>query len=298
MTVGSQPAVQEVQEVQERRVRFSDGSSTELRLIPADESGGRVVLCLPAMGVSATYYEILGDTLADAGFNVAMVDYRGAGGSSVRPSRHVSFGYAEILELELPAIVDEVCAEFGIDQLIIVGHSLGGQLGLLFAASSPRVSQVVLIASGSVWYRTVPGMGSVSRFFGLHLMFATAAVWGYLPQWFPFAGREARRVTFDFVFEGLTGRYRVSRSRVDYERMLAESTTPTLFVVFPDDPLMPAAGSNHLAAKLVRAKVERRKIGPQQFRLARTDHFRWALRPQAIADAMTEWLESEKRNGS
>jgi predicted alpha/beta hydrolase len=281
--------VEQEQPARRETISFSDGSSTTISVFPANDPSAPVVLCLPAMGVRANYYEILGDTLVDLGFNVALADLRGAGDSSVRASRRVSFGYAEMLQLELPAIVDYVCAQFGTAQLIILGHSLGGQIGLLFAAASSRVSHVVLVASGSAWYRRVPGFRAVGRFFGLQLMFAVTLLWGYLPRWFPFAGQEARRVMLDWGIESMTGRYRISRSSVHYEKALAQSTVPALFVVLPDDPYVPRPCSAHLAGKLRSTAVAWREIGPERFGLTKTHHFRWVLRPQAVADAVSEW---------
>lgn len=282
--------MEDQQSPQRIKVAFTDGSSTDLAVFRTGDPADPVILCLPAMGVKAGYYEVLGDTLAEQGFNTVLADLRGSGGSSVRAARRVSFGYAEILELELPAIVESVCQEFGADQIAVLGHSLGGQLGLLFAATSTRVSHVILVASGSAWYRRVPGMRSVGQFLGLQLIFGTTLLWGYLPDWFPFAGREARRLMLDWGFESMTGRYRVTRSSVDYEKALSESSVPSLFVEFPADPYVPSRCLEHLAAKLRTAKVTRREIPPELLRLAKTDHFRWVFRPQAVAEAVAEWV--------
>jgi predicted alpha/beta hydrolase len=278
-------------------VSFPDGSSTDLAVLRTDLAPAPVVLCLPAMGVRSRYYQTLGEVLAASGFHAVLADLRGSGASSVRPSRRVSFGYAEILEMELPAIVEAVCREFGTEQVIVVGHSLGGQMGLLLAATSDRVSQAVIVASGSAWYRKVPGIRSVGRFLGLQLMFATTLVWGHLPKWIPFAGREARRLMLDWGFESMTGRYRVSRSSTDYESALACSTVPALFVLLPGDSFVPAPCTRHLAEKLRLAPVEYREIPAAEFRLEKTDHFRWAARPHAVVAAAAEWLTKTQDGG-
>ncbi|MFJ2111676.1 alpha/beta fold hydrolase [Streptomyces sp. NPDC087850] len=278
---------------QTTQVLFEDGSSTEISLFPTSAPNAPALLLLPAMGVRAAYYEILCDVLAEEGFNVALADLRGSGGSSVRASRRTSFGYAEIVELELPAIVDSVCQKFGTEQVVVAGHSLGGQLGALFGATSARVSHVVVIASGSAWYRKVPGLRGVGRFFGLQLMFAVTLLWGYLPQWIPFAGKEARRLMRDWGYESMTGRYKVANSSVDYEKALAESKVPTLCVVFPDDPFVPLTCAEHFVGKLRAADVTRMEIPPEELRLKKTDHFRWVARPQAVADRVSEWTRRE-----
>jgi predicted alpha/beta hydrolase len=283
-------AMQDLQSSQHVEVAFADGSSTELTIVRTGDSSAPVVLCLPAMGVRSGYYELLADALADEGFTAVLADLRGSGSSSVRAGRRVSFGYSDILELELPGIVDAVCRELGVDQVVVLGHSLGGQLGLMYAATSTRVSRVVLVASGSAWYRKVPGLGSVGRFLGLQLLFGTTLLWGHLPEWFPFAGREARRLVLDWGHESMTGRYRVTRSDVDYEKALAESTVPALFVIFPGDGFVPRPNVEHLAAKLRTAAVAWREIPPAEFGLSRSHHFRWVFRPQAVAAAVAGWV--------
>jgi predicted alpha/beta hydrolase len=274
-------------------ITFHDGSSTKLQIFPATDADAEVVLCLPAMGVTSSYYEVLADALVDSGFTTVLADLRGSGGSSVRADRSVSFGYTEILDMELPAITEAICQELKVEQVTVLGHSLGGQMALLFAASSTRVSRTVAIACGSAWYRKVPGRGAATRFLGLQLMFATTLLWGYLPTWFPFAGREARGVMVDWGYEAMTGRYRVSRSAVNYEDALARSTVPALVIDFPGDGFVPGSCSEHLASKLRSARVVRQEIPPQRFGLKETHHFRWAMRPQAVVDAVKSWTRQQ-----
>jgi predicted alpha/beta hydrolase len=273
-------------------VDLKDGSTTELKVFRAVDDSGPVVILLPAMGVTSGYYEVFGEAFAEAGTTAVLVDLRGSGTSSVRASRRVSFGYAYLLEQELPLIVETVCRTLGVERVVLCGHSFGGQLGALYAATSDRVSHTALIASGSAWYRRVPGLRSVARFFGLLLIFATTLLYGYLPKWLPFAGRESRGVVRDWGYEAMTGRYRIAGSTVDYEKALAASRVPALFVLFPDDPYVPAPCMDHLAAKLVSADVTRHELTPDRLRMTKTHHFRWVLRPQAVVDLVLDWTRT------
>ncbi|MFI6675005.1 alpha/beta fold hydrolase [Kribbella sp. NPDC050470] len=277
------------------QVTFPDGSSTELQVHRTAAADPLVVLCLPAMGVRAKYYEKLAHTLTEQGCHAVLADHRGTGRSSVRPSRRVSFGYADVLELELPAIVEAVCREFGTQRIAVVGHSLGGQLGVLFSAVSDRISHIVLVASGSAWWAKVPGIRSLARFAGLQLVLATTLLCGYLPGWFPFAGKEAKQLVLDWGHEALTGRYKVAGSQVDYEAALARSSVPALFINFPGDNYAPAACASYLASKLRSAHVTVRSLSAEQLGITRSDHFRWAAHPQTLVRDTVKWIRTHAR---
>ncbi len=59
------------------QVTFPDGSSTELQIHRTSAADPLVVLCLPAMGVRAKYYEKLAHTLTEHGCHAVLADHRG-----------------------------------------------------------------------------------------------------------------------------------------------------------------------------------------------------------------------------
>ena len=87
--------------------------------------------------------------LAARGRDVFVVDLRGHGRSrelgAPRPR-----GIREYLDLDLPAAAAEVRARTGAQQLILVGHSLGGLLSQLYAATHPdEISGVCALSAPS-----------------------------------------------------------------------------------------------------------------------------------------------------
>jgi polyhydroxyalkanoate synthase subunit PhaC len=84
--------------------------------------------------------------LADAGFDVFNLDFRGAG-------RSRELGTAcpqsidDYVEGDLPRVVEDVCAATGEKKVFLVGHSLGGAVSCAFAGIAPeRVRGIVTIA--------------------------------------------------------------------------------------------------------------------------------------------------------
>ena len=95
------------------------------------------------------YYEPVLRALWAAGLNAAVFDLRGNGESSVTASRVIDFGYNEILTRDFPRAIDEAAKLFPSCPVFILGHSLGGQLACLYAASAgARIAGVILVASG------------------------------------------------------------------------------------------------------------------------------------------------------
>ncbi len=66
-----------------------------------------VIMCMPAMGVRASYYEPLARALTLSGWNVITADLRGNGESGIRPRRSCDFGYYEMVRYDWPAVVAE-----------------------------------------------------------------------------------------------------------------------------------------------------------------------------------------------
>ena len=136
-----------------REILYSDKTVNQITTFRGKENIDITLICLPAMGVRASYYELFAATLCRQGFNVIIADWRGQGKSSVRASRAIDFGYEEIIR-DIKELIEYAEAWFPGTKKIIVGHSLGGQIGSLFASRySKVVSGLILITSCSVYYK-------------------------------------------------------------------------------------------------------------------------------------------------
>ena len=79
-----------------------DGVLNRLTLYRAAQDRA-VIVCMPAMGVRASFYRPLAVQLALAGWHVVTADLRGVGESGVRVNSGAQFGYREMLEQDWPA---------------------------------------------------------------------------------------------------------------------------------------------------------------------------------------------------
>jgi predicted alpha/beta hydrolase len=105
-----------------------------------------VVVINAATAVRRRYYDRFAQYLAAHGFAVVTYDYRGIGDSRPQRLRGFQASMAEWGELDQPAVVEHATAWQPSIPLLLVGHSVGGQIfGLL--REPHRVHRVLMVAA-------------------------------------------------------------------------------------------------------------------------------------------------------
>ncbi len=254
---------------------------------------GAVVVCTPAMGVTASYYEPVALAVARTGCIAITADLRGLGLSSVRAGRRSNFGYKEILVFDLPAVLNFARDTFPGHRVVLFGHSLGGQLSCLFAsANSVSVSGIILVATCSVYYRGWPFPMSAGILAFEQFAHLVAGLIGHFPgRFFRFGNREARGVLRDWSHQGRTGRYEVAGSDLDFESLLGKMDKPVLAFSFSDDGYAPEKAVRHLLDKMKSAPIDHVHLKPQHVGVESIGHFGWVKRPELIVPYMQDWME-------
>ena len=249
------------------------------------------LLMVPAMGMSARHYIDFAQALSTQNAEVFIHEWRGLGSSMYRASRQVDWGYRELLlDLEASSAVIQAQSSSKEAPLVVAGHSLGSQLGLLFAAMGPHASiPMVCIAGGSPHYKAFPQpmRGGLRVLF--ELMPRLAQWVGHYPgQRLGFAKRESRSVMHDWAASGRTGRYAPAGVGVDLEAALNRYTAPILGIRMENDWFVPPGSLQCLLDKCPHAPTQTRMIDATGLG-GRADHYRWMARPETTAQAIGEW---------
>ncbi len=210
--------------------------------------------------------------LADAGFNVFSVDWRGIGGSrgaprGVDPSDH---DFDDFVRQDAPAFLREALARTGARQAFWVGHSLGGLVGYATAEgpSARLLAGIVSLGSPAIFaypslYRDLLHIAHVLSWPRAlrqrWLSFAAAPFLGYLrlpltdvvynPKHIPPAQQRklaahivsdvGRRLLLQFEEWLECGAFRSYGGRVDYRAGLANIQVPLLIAGGSSDRLAP-----------------------------------------------------------
>ncbi|MBF6270502.1 alpha/beta hydrolase family protein [Nocardia farcinica] len=276
------------------RVETGDGVVFTVRVLPAADPAAPVVLILPAMAMKAKRYLALAASLHEQGLSVATTDLRAQGDARPALGEHTDFGYREMIEIDLPALVTAVRERFPQAPVRLFGHSLGGQLALLFAAAEPeRVAGVATIGTGTVfwwafgprrWYEAL----SQIQWIGL------VARWkGHWPGGVLIPAPMAGGVMRDWSLHSLTSYYRPKGSTRRYNSLLRAMRLPVLVISLDEDMLGPKSTVDFLVGRMPAADLTRWHIDAASG-VTHRDHFTWVDDSPVIAARIAAWARGER----
>ena len=258
---------------------------------PAGDGIGRVAVINSAMGVRQRFYTNYARALAEAGFVVVTYDYRGIGDSAEPGGVQRSTAKLRDWGRDFDAVLDFVEGRWPGLPVVVVGHSVGGQLlGLL--PRPERVHALLGIAAQSGYWKLWSGFKRFQVSFLWFVLIPTVcATIGYLPsqlvgggehipggvarQWGQ-AGRQRRYVADRFA----------SDSSYDRVRM------PLRLVGFSDDTFAPERAVKGLADLYPQAPAELLRVepGPEHgHEIGHFGFFRSRMKKSLWPDTV-EWL--------
>ncbi|MBF6297874.1 alpha/beta fold hydrolase [Nocardia amamiensis] len=277
-------------------IQMPDGTTVPVRLIPAEgthrhqvtpDAPRPVVVIVPGLGVPAGYYELFASGLAARGFDVAIGELRGNGDSRPKPSSTSTFGYHELVSVDFPAIFEVVRDQFPDSTPYLLGHSMGGQLGVMYAARiRGRLGGVILVASGTPYYRGYRGLSGPGMLVGTAAISLTANLAGFWPgdRVSMGFGRQSKVLISDWARLARTGRFVPVGADIDYEKRIARLKLPVLSITMTGDELTPPSSAEHLLDKLPNAEVTRWRQ-PEAL-----GHNGWIRQYTSTVDQIEKWL--------
>jgi len=273
-------------------IEFKDKATVNLAVVAATtEVQGPIILILPAMGVKASYYEPFAQKLVAKGMTTMLVDLRGLGTSSVRPSKKVDFGYLDMIT-DLKVVVATIKAKYPKRKLYGLGHSLGGQIAALAQAKYKDLfSGLILTAANSVFYKKWPLKERHYSLLGCTFFPLISKLFGYFPgHKVGFGGKAGKTQVLDWGYVGRTGKYKIKGDDLDYEKALKEVNLPVLAIYIEGDWLSPKAAMRHLYEKLSPASPITNYTLTRAETGVKLNHFNWVKNGDGIIDSLQDWI--------
>lgn len=267
-------------EIRDLRFATRDGAKLDGTLYLPAASRGTAALVNGATGVPRRYYDAFARHLALRGIAVLTYDFRGHGRMEDRG------------RLDLPAAIEALAAARPDDALVLVGHSLGGQLlGLAENVDRLRAALLVAVQSGHwrhwngrrrlrmwlLWWVLIPGLSRLlGRFPGS--WFGTADLPASVARSWARWGRSRH-----YVCDARGAPLRPHNHRV---------AMPIRWLSFTDDDIAPFAAVEALRDYYPKARIERRHLAPGDLDLAAIGHFGWFRKstPNQVWDNAADWL--------
>ncbi len=276
-------------------LEIQDGTSTKITIFSNQENKNLpIVVCFPAMGVEAAYYEPFANDLAKKGYIVVTADLRGLGHSSVRASRQSDFSYLDILDLDYHTVIEYVNHTFLKNKKYILGHSLGGQLAALYISRTlQKIDGLILITCCSVYHKGWEGFGAWKILLLTQVSKIISQVWGYFPgHRLGFGGKESRSVIRDWSQQAKTGKYLEQHKEFNFEKGLQACQIPLLAISIEGDHLAPPKAVKNLTKKFHPNNLTQHiHIPTKGTAQAKLNHFKWARKPRVIVETIEQWMK-------
>lgn len=239
-------------------------------LLPATS---RIVLINSAMAVKRAFYDKYARFLAEAGFIVITFDYRGIGDSRASSLNGFAATARDWAEKDIAGVIEWVSKQFPSAALLVVGHSIGGQLlGLL--PNHQRIMAALAIAAQSgywglwdpprrrylmllFWYVVLPLLTNLCGYFpGSRLGMGEDVPAGVALEW----ARWGRNPNYLIEHETTRERYRAFNA-------------PILAYSFEDDAYAPKRTVEALLRFYSQSTVCHRHIAPGELGVPAIGHF-------------------------
>lgn len=262
-------------------ITCQDGTLLKGHFLPAHAGGqpathAPVLLC-PATGVKQHFYLRFATWLAAQGHDVLVFDYRGIGLSLQGKLQDSRATLAEWGQQDQVAALDWLVRHTGHDQVLLIGHSAGGQMiGLL--PNHRHVSRLVGVAASTGWFRGMKPSFRLKARLGLRCLVPLGTlIKGYAPTAAVGLGEDlpaavARQWGQWCAADGYATNAVKGRPQLDFH---GDIRIPiTVFHATDDDIATPTTVAD-LMRTLPAARKQVRRIAPSEHGLKSIGHIDW-----------------------
>ncbi len=282
-------------------ISLPDGSTTTVLLFaprgPEDAVPETpLVVIWPGFGMGARYYKPMARWLRDHGFPVAIGELRGQGSSTAKASRRHRWGYHTMVTEDYPLTISTAKEVLGLPRqhpVVLLTHSMGGQIGTMFLASEGARAENVVgmmgVGTGSPYQGAFKGRQRFTVGVGAQMMGAVSRVLGYWPggKFDPVGyGRQSGWHVGEWARLSRTNSFAHMKG-ADYESALTEVTVPVLLTRFANDTDCTYKSCQALALHIPAAHPQVEQLRGE------LGHNKWARSPGIVGKRFLRFYEEK-----
>ncbi|TCJ28374.1 alpha/beta fold hydrolase [Nocardioides jejuensis] len=242
------------------------------------------------MGIGSRYYKPLVAAFEEIGWDAIALTRRGFEDKTVTASRRLDWSYMDEID-DIHDAVAEARTTYPGRPVLLLGHSLGGQLTAGFMMTGGAVDGVITVGGAIPHYRLFPYAGVHLALMGAVIVPALTATFGYLPK--PaFGGPGARTLMREWASMALTGRTPFPEGK--------PISVPSLVVSLDNDSLAPYKAVEAFGKNMFdRDALTRWHYTDAEVPVGATnDHVAWVRTPETVVSKIHLWWDAETGQSS
>ena len=275
-------------------IRTNDGTRIWISCYSPNESNGRAIIIAPGAGLTHEYYDAIASFFCEKGFSVVTFDYRGVGKSAPQKLSGYQANMHQWAAQDINAVLLYSKQNYPRQELIFMGHSIGGEI-IGLAPASQYVNKIVLISSALSCSRLWP-MTYRFKIQGLKVFTRLSAkIFGYFPgKTFNIFGNLPQGVVHQWAnwcdnSNGLFDNFPDNNYR--------KLNVPLLAFTFSDDWHCPPRAVKELLNRFESSTITWYHIKPKEIgmkKIGQRDFFYPRMQP-TLWESLLEWLSKDEK---
>lgn len=254
----------------------------------------RTVIIASATGVVQSFYQKLARFLQSQGISVITFDYAGIGKSLQGNIKSEHSNLANWGDRDLEAVIKYALDSSSHQKIVLLGHSVGGQL-IGLAPSAHRADKIILVSAQSGYWKFWKGSSKIRMWINWHLLVPLlTTTFGYLPSKI-FSRMESlpKNVALDWAKWCRSRSYlfaQLPSGRLYFNSIKGAITS----IQIEDDFYAPKESVEWLTKKFNNAGIKKLHLVPEDFGVSKIGHF--SLFTEKFRDSIWNILLEEVNN--
>ncbi len=262
---------------------------------PPGKENGDAVFIASAMGVGRGYYHKFSHYLMDQGYKVLTFDYRGIGASWPEGVKGDELFIHQWGEQDIPAALEWMKTNFKPKRLLMVGHSVGGQI-LCLVPQNIEIDRILLVGSQAGYSDLWDGFQKLKvLFFWKMALPLLVGLTGKLPGWLLGSEDLPKGIALQWQAWGTTPGY-IQNLGPHVQEGFSRIKVPILFYSFSDDSFAPPRAVEKLMDWYDGAQKDRRHLMPKDLGVKKIGHFGFfkSRFASSLWSKAADWLAHEE----